>query len=88
MFIGSKYDKRHQKIVNASKQVKLLKSVAQLSNSSFTLTSSKENIGIQDLKEFIIESSKSMELYSQDPDKGINIKEFSVNDKKDFCTLL
>lgn len=87
ILVGSKYDKRHDAIIDATNQVSLLKSVAKTIPCARIITSAKENEGIQNLKKFIIESSKDMQLYRQDPDNGIGVKAFEIR-SGGFCTLL
>ena len=87
ILVGSKYDKRHDAIIDATNQVSLLKSVAKTIPCARIITSAKENEGIQNLKKFIKESSKDMQLYRQDPDNGIGVKAFEIR-SGGLCTLL
>ena len=98
VLVGSKYDKRHEAIVDASKQIKLLESVASTIPCQFIVTSSKENLGIKELREFIMkylrEEKKVSErscnyynsvirfIYDVVLDKPINHKQIPMFKKK------
>ena len=67
VLVGSKYDLRHRDIVNSSKQAELLKNVAEHIPCPFVYTSAKSNddLGIQELLNYIVEECRNMTL----PDK-------------------
>lgn len=74
VIIGSKYDLRHNDIVNSSANCGLLERVAKTIPTTCRLTSASENNGIEELIDFIKEKSRTMNLPDQGVDLGDNIR--------------
>ena len=87
VIVGSKFDRRHEGIVNASKQINLLEGVAKAVPCPCVFTSAKEDAdaGIRNLKQYLTRAAQRMELYGADPDKGIQTVMFTSVSR---CKLL
>ncbi len=70
LFIGSKYDLRHSNIDNSSLQADLIERVARHVPCSYVITSAKDNTGISQLINFILENSRKMNLLGESIDIG------------------
>jgi len=86
VLVGSKWDIRHNNIVNASKQRGLLESVAKSIPCACVLTSAKDDgdSGIRSLKQHL-ETSTTMNLSRSNPDSVFE-KRFTI--KKGWCSIL
>lgn len=74
VLIGSKYDLRHDNILTASANAKLIKEVAEIIPTAYMLTSAKDNVEISEILDFIKWESQRMDLPCQGLDLGDSIR--------------
>ena len=90
LFVGTKWDLRHKKIVNASKQQALLENVAKSVPTACVFVSSKNNTNINRVLDFLCSKSDQMELYTHNPDASVQ-KRFEMKKGSgwfNWCTIL
>lgn len=90
LLVGTKWDLRHGKIVNAHKHQELLEGVAKSIPAACVLVSSKTSVGINRIVDFLCSKSEQMELYANNPDASIQ-KRFKMKKGSgwfNWCTIL